>query len=198
MNIRKIVTFNALRRQFTSEEMTLADTLYNATESEKEMIVESMQPAQKAAPKPDDKKCRHELPDGSRCGKSPKHLIHSENSDHALAHKFILRSKSKRASSLAEQIKSTGKAKADDNFDDPNAHCQKEFDGGFTCNEPADANVHHLRGVTGYHEFVAGKLDARNAAGKSSTNGAAISSTPSTEDEKVSAGDAQIASAGGD
>ena len=71
---------------------------------------------------------------------------------------------------MAEQIKS--KPKLNDNFNDPNAHCQKEFAGGFICNEAADANVHHLRGATGYHEFVVGKLSATSAEERSSANGA--------------------------
>lgn len=38
--------------------------------------------------------------------------------------------------------------------DDPNTHCQKQFPGGIVCDEPVDANVHQLRGATGYHEFA--------------------------------------------
>lgn len=64
------------------------------------------------------------------------------------------RAGSKRAASLAEQIKATGKVRDSDT--DPNTHCQKIFPGGFVCDEPSDANVHHLRGGTGYHEFEAG------------------------------------------
>lgn len=64
------------------------------------------------------------------------------------------RTGSKRGASLAEQIKATGKVRDSDT--DPNTHCQKTFPGGFVCDEPSDANVHHLRGGTGYHEFEAG------------------------------------------
>jgi hypothetical protein len=44
MNIRKIVTYNSLRKAFTPEELVLAEVLYNASESERQMIVESLQP----------------------------------------------------------------------------------------------------------------------------------------------------------
>lgn len=59
--------------------------------------------------------------------------------------------KSQRAASLAEQIKATGKVKDDNN---PNAHCQKDLHEYGICDEAVDANVHHLHGTTGYHEFV--------------------------------------------
>lgn len=72
--------------------------------------------------------------------------------------------KSQRAASLAEQIRATSKARDSDS--DPNAHCQKAFPGGFVCDEAADANVHRLRGVTGYHEFEVG---ARNVVGEAGT-----------------------------
>lgn len=45
MNIRKIITFNNLRRQFTPDELAFADTLYHASEADKQMIVEALQPA---------------------------------------------------------------------------------------------------------------------------------------------------------
>lgn len=48
---------------------------------------------------------------------------------------------------------------------DSNAHCQKEFAGGFVCDEPADANVHHLRDGTGYHEFESSLRNVAAAAG---------------------------------
>ena len=44
MNIRKIVTYNNLRKAFMPEELVLAEVLYNASETERQMIVESLQP----------------------------------------------------------------------------------------------------------------------------------------------------------
>ena len=113
-------------------------------------------------------------------------------------------SKSPRASGMAAAIGNSlqqkrsarGSSDPDDPDHDPNAYCQKEFDGGLICDEPADANVHHLRGATGYHEFEAGKSDAQAVAGKSSTNGAASGSIPSTGDGVESALDACSASGG--
>jgi hypothetical protein len=61
--------------------------------------------------------------------------------------------KSSRAQSLATAIAPKA-AVTTQSDDDPNEHCRREFDGGFTCNEAADANVHHLRDATGYHPFV--------------------------------------------
>jgi hypothetical protein len=71
-------------------------------------------------------------------------------------------SKSSRASKLSTTIRDNlqRRVATEQSDNDPNAHCQKEFEGGFVCDEPADANVHHLRGATGYHEFEAGKLSA--------------------------------------
>lgn len=73
------------------------------------------------------------------------------------------RAGNKRAASLAEQLKATGKVRDSDS--DPNAHCQKAFPGGFICDEPADANVHHLRGGTGYHEFEVSEVDMITSTG---------------------------------
>src|SRR6476659_6334290 len=50
MNIRKIVTYNSLRKQFTAEELALAEALYNMTDAERDLLVGSLQP-QKAATK---------------------------------------------------------------------------------------------------------------------------------------------------
>ena len=76
-------------------------------------------------------------------------------------------SKSSRASGMAAAIKKSlesQKRVTAESDSDPNAHCQKEFEGGFVCDEPADANVHHLRGATGYHEFIGPQVKAMAAS----------------------------------
>lgn len=158
MNIRNVLRTYSLLRQLTDDESALLETLRGATEAERELLVETLAP-QKSTTK--------------RAGKKS-------------ASKSA--SKSSRAQSLSGVIQRTAKVKTDDDANDPNAHCQKEFAGGFVCNEPADANVHHLRGATGYHEFDAGKSSAPRAGAKSSTNGGATVTTVNSEDETVSAG----------
>lgn len=44
MSIQTIVKYNKLRAQLTPEELVLADTLYHASESDKALIIESLQP----------------------------------------------------------------------------------------------------------------------------------------------------------
>lgn len=57
------------------------------------------------------------------------------------------------------------------------------------CNQPEDNPIHAVDGgYAGYHEFTTGKSSAPRAAGKSSTNGGAMSSTANsaTDSEDVS------------
>lgn len=98
--------------------------------------------------------------------------------------------KSPRSQSLSNALQRAPKAKIDDNNDDPNEHCQKEFAGGFICNEPADANVHHLRGATGYHEFEPGKLssDVASAGERSSSKDGEKPSAVNSSEREASAG----------
>lgn len=160
MNIRQVLKAFTALRQLTDDESALLETLRGATDAERELLVETLAP-QKVMTK--------------RAGKKS-------------ASKGA--SKSARAQSLSGAIHRTPKPKVDSDADDvdPNAHCQKEFAGGFICDEPADANVHHLRGATGYHEFDAGKSSAPRAGAKSSTNGGAVATTANSGDETVSAG----------
>lgn len=167
MNIRKIVTYNALRKQFTPEELIFADTLYNASESERELLITALQPEKVVTKRAGKKSASRGASKSSRASGMAAALTKS----------------------LEQQRQVAKDGDADDN--DPSARCQKEFAGGFICDEPADANVHHLRGATGYHEFDAGKSSASptpRAGAKSSTNGGATNSTANPEDETVSAG----------
>lgn len=142
MNIRNVLRTYSLLRQLTDDESALLETLRNATEAEREMLVETLAPQKLTA---------------KRAGKK-------------LASKGA--SKSSRASGMAaaltrslEQQRQVTKTANDADDTDPNAHCRKEFAGGLICDEPADANVHHLRGATGYHEFDVGKSSASAASG---------------------------------
>lgn len=77
---------------------------------------------------------------------------------YALERSLGTSSKQKTAPKSVTAKKSSGKKRAATTpapSADLNAHCQKEFPGGIVCDEPVDANVHQLRGATGYHEFVA-------------------------------------------
>jgi hypothetical protein len=73
--------------------------------------------------------------------------------------------KSQRASGMAAAIGgSLQQSRAAERAVDPNYHCQQRLRDGTLCDEAADANVHHLRGVTGYHEFVAAQSSADNGS----------------------------------
>lgn len=134
--------------------MSLVEQLHALPEEERNFILDLMVP----------------LPEPEPEAKKSKRKRVTAKQSHAAAEKAR---KSPRGQSLSNAIQRTPKVRVDDSDDDdPNEHCQKEFTGGFICNEPADANVHHLRGATGYHEFDAGKSSAPPAHERSSTNGA--------------------------
>lgn len=158
MNLRNVLRTYALLRSLTDDESALLETLRKLNDTERELLVGSLSPGRVV---------------GKKAAKKSS-------------------AKSPRASGMAKTIGDNLRQKRGappplDLDHDPNDHCQKQFDGGFVCDEPADANVHHLRGATGYHEFDAGKLSAQGAGGRSSTNGAAQSSIPSTGEVTESA-----------
>lgn len=166
MNLRNVLRTYALLRQLSDDETALLNTLRSMNDAERESLVVALSP-EKSTTKRGAKK---------------------------------VSSKSSRASgmaaainrSLSQQRQATKNDDRDNNDadNDPNEHCQKEFPGGFVCNEPADANVHHLRGVTGYHEFDAGKLSAQSAGERSSTNGGETNSIVNSETEPENASSA--------
>lgn len=157
MNLKNVLRTYGLLRSLTDNESALLETLRGLSESDREQLVESLSPSgggkKKAAKKP---VTTREYDYCLRCGTTKRDSSHKDQASPDYHEFKSSKPKSRRAASLAEQIKSTGKVKSSDDSDDLNAHCQKEFDGGFVCDEPADANVHHLRGATGYHEFVVG------------------------------------------
>jgi hypothetical protein len=208
MNLRNVLRTYALLRSLTDDESALLETLRGLSESDRELMVQELSPS-KVVKKSDSKPRVYEH--CAQCDKTKGHKFHRDSSEDGY-HEFQSvppePKKSRRASSLAEKVGGTlasiakavgssdeGARKVINALDaaldyDPNAHCQKEFDGGIVCDEAADANVHHLRGATGYHEFVAGKLNAaQDAARSSSTNGVEKSSSIlNSMDETVTAG----------
>jgi len=178
MNLKNVLRTYSLLRSLTDDESALLETLRGMNDAERELLGETLSPA-KASKKPAKKSssksqrasgmaaaignslrqrrvsmkggdtthrlCEHEYPSGDICEQPEAHAIHAEDSNDVLAHEFY-------------------PPRSRDLDDDPNRHCHKILDGGenghFPCNEPADANVHHLRGATGYHGFEAGKAVA--------------------------------------
>jgi len=128
LNLRNVLRTYSLLRALTDDESALLETLRGMNDTERELLVETLVPGKMVTKKAVKKGA----------------------------------GKSQRASGMAETLKKNLDSQRrvakspDDN--DPNEHCQKEFDGGFVCDEAADANVHHLRGATGYHEFEVGEL----------------------------------------
>jgi len=170
MNLKNVLRTYGLLRNLTNDESALLETLRGLSESDREQLVESLSPGKVA---------------GKRTTKKPS-------------------SKSPRASAMAAVIKDSlkrgqeAKDKSSERSDDPNEHCQKQLNDSTICDEPADANVHHLRGATGYHEFVAGKLSARSVVEGSSASDEVQSSTANSEDGTESAGSAAHVASGGD
>jgi len=170
MNIRKVVTYNALRKGFAPEELALADALYNASESERELLIQSLQPekvtVKKTATQP--RKIQH----CEVCDYTRRAAVHKDATLKDYHGFQSAKSKSAHAQSLAEQIKGGRKGR------EPSDRCAYVYPGGGpfakqSCTAKRDNVIHDKSmGYAGYHEFVAGKSTAPSAAGKSSTNGA--------------------------
>lgn len=134
MNIRNVLRTYSLLRQLTDDESALLETLREATDAERELIVETLSP-QKSATK--------------RAGKKAS----SKSA-----------SKSPRAQSLSGAIQRTPKVRVDDNDDDDPStlpqYCLAMVDdngGEIACGKTIDDNVHHKTTDPDYHEFSAGK-----------------------------------------
>lgn len=175
MNLKLVLrTYSALR-QLTDDESALLNTLRSLNDGERELLVESLSPGRK--PTKDNSKperCTHVYSSGTVCNGVARNVVHNL-ANHVDYHLFTTKKpatksagKSRRASELSDTLRQRAAGKAttattgNDN-DDPNEHCQKEFPGGIVCDEPADANVHHLQTATGYHEFQSGKSAAATA-----------------------------------
>lgn len=194
MNLRNVLRTYALLRQLTDDESALLETLRELSDSEREQLVESLAPVRTAAKKPASKSRVYEH--CTQCDKTRGHSYHKDSTVDGYHEFQSLKPKSQRATSLADQIKSTGKRKPNV---DPNEHCQKQFPGEIVCDELVDANVHQLRGATGYHEFVTGKSDVPGAEPSSSASNGERSGTANFEMQPDSAGvAAREVSAGGD
>lgn len=178
MNIRNVLRTYSLLRQLTDDESALLNTLRSLNDGERELLVESLSPGKKsttkkAATKATKSKRATELSDTLRqraamktpagegdadndhepicsvCGNVESFTDHFKPAPHY--HPFASSSPASRAA---------GQATTATTNDDPNEYCRKEFPGGIVCDEPADANVHHLQTATGYHGFQSGKSAA--------------------------------------
>lgn len=160
MNIRNVLRTYSLLRQLTDDESALLETLRNATEAEREMLVETLAQQRSSTTK--------------RAGKK-------SSSKGA--------SKSSRASGMAAAINRSLSqqrqvVKSDDD-DDNNCGFVHGDGNGHVCGLLPDHNIHHLQNYVDYHPFAS---TAPRAGAKSSTNGGATESTASSGDETVSAG----------
>lgn len=152
MNIRNVLRTYSLLRQLTDDESALLETLRNATDAEREMLVETLAP-QKSTTK--------------RAGKKP-------------ASKSA--SKSSRASGMAAAInRSLSQGRQADIVEGGCVAKIEGRLGKTVCSEPASSLIHDPNGgYKSYHKFDAGKLPAPRAGAESSTNGGATSSTASS------------------
>lgn len=158
MNIRKIVTYNNLRRQFTPEELAFADQLYSATESEKELIVESLQPQKPAGKKMAGKTRTVEHCDA--CDYTKRHFIHKDVTRTGY-HEFQSSKpkKSARASGMAAAISGSLQRSRSTTGGLPEGvsqFCIAQIDdngGLMECGETVDHNSHHKQTDPNYHPF---------------------------------------------
>lgn len=167
MNFKQVLKAYAILRNLTDDESALLETLRGLSESDREQLVESLSPGgagkKKAATVEKKGQC-------AACDHVKTHPVHTQSN--RVGYHVYQPTRSRRATSLAEQIKSTGKPHLGEG-----PVCT-------ICSHTEDYED-HSEPSPHYHPF---QPPVRNAAGESSTNGAGASTTASTGDEKVSAG----------
>ena len=151
MDFKKVIKFNTLRAQLSTEEFTLAETLWDASDADKQLLVESLQPAAPTAVRKQQERCTHVYESGTVCAAASRNIVH-HNSAHVDFHQFttVKVKKSARAQKLGEAISTRTKER--DEVLEP-ILCTK-------CNSTFGDNMHHLQTADGYHEFVAAETTA--------------------------------------
>src|SRR5688572_6496355 len=88
MNIRKMVTYNNLRKQFTPEELAFADALYAASDTERELLVESLQPTKGSGKKKPAEAVKRKIEKCDACNYTRRAAAHKDESADGY-HEFI-------------------------------------------------------------------------------------------------------------
>lgn len=214
MNIRKIVTYNALRRQFTADESAFADVLFNATESERELLIGALQPEKPAGRKTTttERKIEHCV----ACDYTKRALVHKDpNADgyhefqSAKSEKKASKSsqssstKSPRSSGMAAQLKSrvneqreAATTTKDEDYDPDAERCMFPRGDRQWCYLLSDHNVHHMKTHPEYHPFQP-STTAPPAPARSPANGAQGSTTQNSETQPEDVGTVAHGASGG-
>jgi hypothetical protein len=167
MNVKRIISFLKLREQLSEDELTMAWALAGTTESERELLVEMLQPATVKKPVTQQRKIEH----CDACNYTKRAAVHKDATLRDYHQFRSSKPKSARVSGIATAIKdSLKRGQAADSISD-GERCTYERDGGRQCWLLSDHNVHHLESVFGYHEFVAGKSAALSAESPSAPAG---------------------------
>lgn len=187
MNIRNVLRTYALLRQLSDDESVLLQTLRGLNDGERELLVESLQPAKTTKKPTQQRKIEH----CAACDYTRRAAVHKDTSSKDYHEFQSSKPKSPRASALASQLSKAHSAPSGDDDE----RCVYKRDDGRVCFLLPDHSVHHLESAMGYHPFAS---SAQPAGVQSSPNGAARSSPASTETSEVDVTDAARASAGGE
>jgi hypothetical protein len=140
MNLKNVLRTYSLLRQLTNDESALLETLRSLSEGEREQLVESLSPGKVTKKTTTEKKGQC-----AACDHVKTHPVHTQTN--RVGYHVYQPTRSRRASSLAEQIKSTGKA----------PRCVHEIDDNgnlLSCDALVDDPIHDKSaGYLGYHEF---------------------------------------------
>lgn len=187
MNLRNVLRAYSHLRQLTDDESALLETLRAMNDSERELLVESLQD------KPVTKKgsaTTRVYEHCAQCDKTKGHSFHKDSSSdgyHEFQPPAKSLKKSPRAASLQQQIQS--RASSATGTPKSVSRCTYKFeDGGETCEAIASDPIHDQTfGYAGYHPF------------QPAAQPAPPSSTPaSSEMQQGDAGDAHHVASGGD
>ena len=182
MNLRNVLKTYSLLRSLTDDESALLATLRAMTDTERELLVESLAPAKPAAKKPTRKPATTRVYDHClRCGTTKRDSSHKDESSPDYHEFQSSQGKSARAVSLAEQIKGAGKMPRP-----AQSLCTK-------CDYDNDHNIHHLESAVGYHSFTP---PVRGVGERLSMSNRETSITLNSKDGTDDAGDARSASGG--
>lgn len=195
MNIKLVLSTYSKLRQLTDDETALLETLRRMTDTERELLVETLSPQKQAGKKTARKPAPEHCVTRGAPQRDPSHKLGSPDYHQYLASSKSS-SKSPRAQSLSGAIQRRAKMRASDDNDgsDPShlpQYCLAMVDdngGEIACGKTADENIHHLRTNPDYHEFVSGKFSASTAERPSSANGGGVSGGQSsgTQPDSVS------------
>lgn len=170
-NLKSILKIYALERDLNPDDLALLNTLRTLTESEREVMVEALQPGKaKSGTSATGATTKRKIEHCGVCDFT-RRAAHHKDVNHKDYHEFHARTerpgKSLRASSLQQRIQSSAKGRpvsvddGDDKFDADNPAdlprpCAAVVDDNgveMVCGLFPDANIHHLTSDEAYHEF---------------------------------------------